>query len=365
MEFQKKYLKYKTKYMKLQKKEITNLLGGSYSVASQGITEKKDVVIYPEVSILLKEEIGKGGSGSVQLGLIIECVNSNLIGKKVAIKSFFPSGPFTPEAKKKYEKEKMTTFHLDEEDKIIENPLIASLYFDITDGPLKNCLVYEYGGNILSNYITSPYWNLNNNKRIMYQLFKIFYDLAQKDNMHNDVKCDNIVYSVDATGNVNIKLIDFGSSMSISALNTGKENFGRRVNMNTPETIYNHLLNNKPEIKKLVDDLNPALNNFNKWYYYPFISIICFIFTGRQYSTGGNGYINDLTPQPQPTKEHWKRAAYDLLINNENIKNTLKINTKEEFKSYLPQIYELIDNICKPIPSDRMSEDKILTLLLK
>lgn len=366
MNFEEKYIKYKTKYLQLQQYN-SKLYGGSYSVDSQGQKEQKEIIVYPEVSILINNgKIGEGGSGSVALGLITECsINNNLIGKKVAIKTFFKDYNYTSEQKKNYEKGKLTSFNLDEEGKINEQQFIASLYFDIKNGPLKDCLVYEYGGNTLCDYVRSPYWNLKNNKRIMYQLFYIFYELAKNDNMHNDVKCDNIVYTVDDENNVNIKLIDFGSSMSISALNSNIENFGRRTNMNTPETIYNHLFNNKPEIKKLVNSLNPELNNFDRWYYYPLISIICFLFTKREFSTGGIGYMHDITPRAK-SKEEWKFNAYNILVNNDNIKEVLNIHTeRDDLRSHLPELMRLVDDMCKPLPSERIDENDVLEILSK
>jgi hypothetical protein len=138
--------------------------------------------------------------------MIVKCAkNPKLVGKFVAIKSFFSSTYFTSENRKKYEKNKMIQYHLDEDNSLIENPYITSLYFDMTNGPLKDCLIYEYGGNTLCLYIGSPVHNLENNKRIMKQLFNILYDLANRDNMHNDIHCGNILYNIDANNNVNIK----------------------------------------------------------------------------------------------------------------------------------------------------------------
>jgi serine/threonine protein kinase len=349
--------------------------GGSYIINSEGITENRQLIIYPEVSILIETDplgsgnsyvLGSGGSGEVKLGTIIKCTkNDKLIGKQVAIKSFFSDKKFTPTDKKIYEKFKMTSFQLDEEETLIEHQYIASLYFDITTGPLKDSLIYEYGGNTLCSYISSPFHNLENNIRIMKQLFNILYQLANRDNMHNDIKCDNIVYSVDSNNNVNIKMIDFGSSVSISALDAGTVTLGDRTNMNTPETIYNHLKNNKyggqDLIKHIVDQ---SYNIFNRWYYYPFISIMCFLFTGVEYSTGNHAYIHELIGW-QPPKERMKYRAFEILLNNEHIKRYLEQNIYPIFAHYLPELNTLIDEMCKPIPSTRRSEDNIIELLSK
>jgi serine/threonine protein kinase len=366
------------------------MLGGSYIINSIGNIKTCELIVYPEVSILLDKKIGEGGSGSVTKGIIVKCAkNDKLIGKSVAIKSFFESDQFTSEAKKKYEKDKMLEYHLDENDTLIENenPYIASLYFDITNGPLKDQLVYEYGGNILCTYIGSPNYNLENNKRIMKQLFTILYELSQRDNMHNDIKCDNTVYDIDSNNNIHIKLIDFGSCVRISLLNNNTINFQRRTNMNTPETIFNHLINNQEKLKTnqnltlpftKADAIN--LNNFNRWYYYPFISIVYFLFTGIEYSTGSLSYIkkkiedkddmniNELIKSIGDinTKEKIKLLTYIILLNNDTyIKTHLKNNINHIFRDYLPILYTLIDGMCKPTPSMRISEDAIIELLSK
>lgn len=350
------YRKYKLTYFS----DHQPMSGGSYIINSEGKIENREIIIYPEVSILIEKELGRGGSGSVKLGTIIKCTkNDKLIGKQIAIKSFFEGGGFKSEDKKNYEKSKMLSFHLDEHETLIEHQYIASLYFDITNGPLRDCLIYEYGGNILCNYIRDHIYNLENNKRIMKDLFIILYNLSKIDNMQNDIKCDNIVYSVDSNNNVNIKMIDFGSSIAISKLNNGEETLGRRTNMNTPETIHNHLINN-PQLMTL----NPLYNNFNRWYYYPFISIMCFLFTGIEYSTGNNSFIHGLVGK-QSTKEAWKAEAFKILLDNNIIKKFLEQYVKDEFRSHLSQLNLIIDNMCIPIPSERNTEQSIIELLSK
>jgi hypothetical protein len=62
--------------------------------------------------------------------MIIKCSkNPKLIGKTVAIKSFFEYKEYTSEKMKKYEKDKMLQYHLDEDNSLIENPYLTSLYF--------------------------------------------------------------------------------------------------------------------------------------------------------------------------------------------------------------------------------------------
>ena len=361
MEYKQKYLKYKQKYIDLQKK---NLLGGSYIIASHGETTKKDLIVYPEVSILLDDYLGSGGSGSVQLGIIIDCSkDARLIGKKVAIKTFKGDKLFTIQQKKDYEKNKMLKFSLDENGVLKQTDYVASLYFDIITGPLEHRLVYEYGGKTLCNYVKeSPLvYNNSNNKRIMYQLFSVLHALIAKDNMQNDIKCENIVYSVNPQNEVDIKLIDFGASMSITALNDRTDNFGRRTNMNTPETIYNHLLyNTNPLTKQWALLQTPTLNKFNKWDYYPFISMIYFLYSKQQYSPD---YIFSIIPS-QKSKEDAKLEAFKILINNDNIKMAIDTipNINETQKL---QFLKLIDMMCKPLPDERAEPDIIIDFLHK
>lgn len=374
MDYYQKYIKYKNKYLKMQK-----ISGGSYIINSNGITEHSELIIYPEVSILIDKKIGEGGIGSVTKGMIIKCSkNPKLIGKTVAIKSFFKYREYTSENMKKYEKDKMLQYHLDEDNSLIENPYITSLYFDITSGPLKDCLIYEYGGNTLCSYIGSFEHNLENNKRIMKQLFTILYELAQRDNMHNDIHCGNILYNIDSNNNVNIKLIDFDACERISEFNNKSKYFGRNIRMNTPETIYNHLKNSSRGKYLSLPFEHEELNNFNRWYYFPFISIVYLLFTGIEYSTSNTSYImakikqkddeniNKLITQigTLDSKEKWKLLTYNILLNNDTyIKKYLEQNIYEKFREYFPILNTLIDEMCKPIPSTRMSEDSIIELL--
>ena len=125
------------------------LSGGSYKIESDGLIKKQDVIVYPEVSILLDKYIGQGGSGSVNLGVIVSCnINPTLIGKHVAIKKFNAKdhSKMSEKILKDKEKTKMLEFKLDEENKLIETQYTASLFFDVDSGPLANSLIYEYGG---------------------------------------------------------------------------------------------------------------------------------------------------------------------------------------------------------------------------
>ena len=345
----------------LQKYTFNNLLsGGSYKITSEGSIEKKDVIIYPEVSILVNKFIGRGGSGSVNLGVIISCnINPTLVGKHIAIKNFMskPKLGLSEKQTKDSEKAKMLEFKLDEDNKLVETQHIASIFFDVDSGPLANSLIYEFGGDTLCSYVGKTHHTLENNKRIMRQLFTVLYELQKKDNMHNDIKCENIVYSIDSNNNVNIKLIDFGSSKKISKLNSGEANFSDRTNMNTPETIYNHLKSNNYQ-GLAIDD--PKYNNFNRWYYYPFISIITFLFTGKEYSSGDSMYVE---PADYKDRKDRKNKILINLLDNNNIKTILQRYIYPQFNSYLPKLYDLIDKICIPEPLARTSEDIILSIL--
>jgi len=367
LNLKKKYIKYKQKYLKMQ----TKLIGGSYTINSSGIEKTQTLYEYPEFSILSDKSIGSGGSGSVKLGIIIKCsINPDLINKKVAIKAFFKDTHFSSEQRQQYEKQKMLTFGLDEVDRLVIDPQIATLYFDIKNGPLKDNLIYEYGGKTFDKYYNdSTVCNLENNKRIMIQLFKILFELAQRDNMHNDIKTVNITYDINDTNEVNIKLIDFGSSMSISKLNDGSENFRRRINMKTPETIYNFLNSNGLtdkffEVNGTIGGKN--YNIFNKWYYYPFISIVCYLFTGIEYSTGNPARINELIGKIYPFDDIvLKKKLLGVLLDNKNIIQFITENIKPEFHSYLDHLIELINLVCIGSPSERNNEHNIIEFLEK
>jgi len=375
MEYKGKYLKYKRKYIDLKNK----LYGGSYIISSPGIIQEK-LIIYPEVSILLNSDLGvgdlgEGFKGYVQLGTIIECKQDpHLIGKKVAIKTFKESAEFISE-KKQSEKNKMIEYGLDKDHELIETNYVASLYFDITTGPLENRLVYEYGGNILCNYVREPsiIYNFKNNKRIMLQLFTILHKLTtEHNNLHNDIKCDNIVYTVNENNEVDIKIIDFGASINIDKLTSGKETLYKRTNMNTPETIYNHLLYNRnPETREWAKKQNPLLNQYDRWYYYPFISIVYFLYMKQEYSTSGHGYIHDIIPLDRYSTQVWKQKAFEMLADNDNIIRIIKLNTNrvgEDDKTKIPYeeatyIINLINMICRVIPSERESPENIISFL--
>jgi serine/threonine protein kinase len=371
MDFKKKYLKYKEKYLKLQK----ILIGGSYIIdsfiSSTRFPNNKTEYKYQEVTILVDDiEIGWGGSGIVKSGIITECsVNPYLINKKVAIKKFNRYGRFSSNQKKTYEKDKMINFGLDSNDTLVINPHVATLYFDINTGPLVDHLIYEYGGKTLNTYYGSTDCNLENNKCIMVQLFKILNELSKKNHiMHNDVKTDNITYDINTTdGTINIKLIDFGSSMSILKLNRKEELFTTQLNMKTPETIYNYLNSNSEtklfnEIKGTENGKN--YNVFDKWYYYPFISIVCYLFTGIEYSTGSNTHINNVVGIQRDQFIRHKKIL-EILLDNNIIKCLIKKEIKEDFKVYLPKLNELIDMVCKGVPGDRYDEDNIIEILNK
>ena len=128
MDFKTKYLKYKNKYNTLKNK----INGGSYTLSKEVvINQVGDEIkyIYPEVTIITSDtEIGSGGTGQVTLGRIENCIlNPSLNGRQIAIKKFSEQDTKSKEK----EKTNMLTYGIDEDGKIIENPLIASLYFDI------------------------------------------------------------------------------------------------------------------------------------------------------------------------------------------------------------------------------------------
>lgn len=359
-----------------------NQLGGSYIINSQDIVSEDNpqTIIYPEVTFILQEHIGAGGSGSVSRAKIANCsINPSLNGKDVAIKFFTPSHGFSSEQKHQYEKNKMIKYQLDEDGTIVKINNVASLYFDIRSGSvLKNTLIYEYGGEILQNYRDSLYHNEINNKRILIQLFTILrYLTNNKNNMQNDIHTENIVYLIDENGLINIQIIDFGASFGIEELRTGAETLVNRTNINSPEAIKNFLMNNNQTYPyQGIEGVNEK--DFSKWYYYPFISILFFIYTGLQYSTHEKpllrGIINMEGPAPSNVFDY-KMEILSRLLNNEYIKfyfyrkSFNKYINKDlnilatDFAPRYTRIFELIDMMCKPIINLRGTEDSVLALL--
>jgi hypothetical protein len=361
-----------------------NQLGGSYIINSEQNMTGTDpqIIVYPEVTFKLEEHIGAGGSGSVSRARIINCsINPSLNDKVVAIKFFNSSHGFTAESKKQYEKDKMISYHLDADGSILKINNTATLYFDIRSGTkLKNTLVYEYGGTPLTTYKDSLFHNEINNKRILIQLFTILRLLTnEKNNMHNDLKCENIVYLIDGNGLINIQLIDFGASFGIEELRTGTETLIKRTNMNSPEAIKNFLVNNHQTYPyqgiEGVDE-----RNFSKWYYYPLVSLLFFLYTGKEYSTGESPLINEIINMVNPgftTIFQHKIDIISRLLNNDFIKYYFyhrsynKYINKDlnilstEFAPKYTIIQNLIDNMCKPIINERISEDAVLVELNK
>ena len=256
----------------------------------------------------------------------------------------------------------MLTYRIDEDGKIIEHPLIASLYFDIKYGPLQNKLIYEYGGKTLSAYRYGvKEYSLENNKRILIDLFTIFAELVHKDNMHNDIKCANTVYSIEEPSLVvKTKLIDFGSSRSISQMETGKDSFVLRTNMNSPEAILNYLhLNKWPGFEV------SFTKNFKRWYYYPFISILYYLYTGNEYSTGDKSYMHQLYGSTSSSKQKYKFNCLEHLKNNENIKQDLAKHIHIKDSALLTKLNNIIDMMCVLNPDERASEEAVLGALNK
>ncbi len=257
---------------------MRNMLnGGSYKIESNGLEQKVNIIKYDEVTILIDKKIGSGFFGDVFNGKIIDCkINDKLNFKNIAIKHF------KDPSKKPREKDILLEYKLDKDNELVEIKNIPSLYFDIHTGPLAGSLIYEYGGDILTKYYNSTCYSLENNKKILIDLFTTLQILTNEhDNMHNDFKCDNIVYVCNHDNSVSVKIIDYGESLHISQLTNRSVYFDKRTNMNTPETIYN-FLHYKCGKEVPSDDYY----DFSKWYYYPIISVMFFLFTGYEYSTG-------------------------------------------------------------------------------
>jgi len=335
------------------------LKGGSYKIESPGSIVPVQIIKYNEVVILIDKQIGSGLFGDVYGGKIIECkINSKLNFKNIAIKKFKDS------SKKPLEKDNLLTYNLDKDNELIEIINVPSLYFDINTGPLAGSLIYEYGGDILTNYFTSSCYSLINNKKILIDLFitlKILTD--DHDNMHNDFKCDNIVFYCDDDGKVNIKIIDYGESLHISQLEKRQVAFNSRTNMNTPETIYNFL-----HYKCGKQEPYSDYYNFSKWYYYPIISIMFFLFTGNQYSTGSfdNHIIKKVLGYPEKISAKYqcefKENVLKYLLDNNNIKKHLEQLIKPDMVYLLPKLFNIIDKVCINEPSKRIHYVRVIDL---
>jgi serine/threonine protein kinase len=353
-EYQKKYLKYKTKYLNMIYK-LNNQIGGSYSITSDG--RINEIISYPEVSFIIDVRLGMGGSGAVTKAIIKECpINPSLIGKQVAIKNFGENygNSRDPADLAKSEAANLISYLLDKEGELVTITNIPSLLFNIKTGPLANNLVYEYGGLELRYLLQDEKnYTIDNIKLILIDLFKILRKLSlEHDNIHNDIKQENIVYDINEQGLISVNLIDFGSSRRRSELESGKDNFIKRTNINSPETIKNHL--------KL-----SSTNNFSRWYYYPFISIMFFLLTGIEYSTGSSRHtlISKLVTLNDKT---YKKDMLEIILENKFIKSELSKRITSKFRSVerlIEKINNIIDLMCKEYPIERASEDDVIRLL--
>ena len=354
-EYQKKYLKYKIKYLNMLDK-INNQSGGSYNITSDG--RINEIISYPEVSFIINVRLGMGGSGAVTKAIIKDCsINPSLIGKQVAIKNFGENygNSRDPADLAKSEAANLISYLLDKEGELVKISNIPSLLFNIKKGPLANNLVYEYGGLELRYLLQDKKnYTIENIKLILIDLFKILKKLTIKnDNMHNDIKQENIVYDINEQGLISVNLIDFGSSRRISKLESGEDNFIKRTNINSPETIKNHLQKSN------------STNNFSRWYYYPFISIMFFLLTGIEYSTGPSRHILISTLFTFNDKTY-KEDMLKIILENKSIKNELSNRINPKFR-YIERLIEKINNIidllCKEEPIERASEEDVIRLI--
>ena len=230
-----------------------------------------------------------------------------------------------------------------------------STILNLGKSPLANNLVYEYGGLELRYLLQDKKnYTIENIKLILIDLFKILKKLTlENDNMHNDVKQENIVYDINEQGLISVNLIDFGSSRRISKLESGEDNFIKRTNINSPETIKNHLQKSN------------STNNFSRWYYYPFISIMFFLLTGIEYSTGPSRHILISTLFTFNDKTY-KEDMLKIILENKSIKNELSNRINPKFR-YIERLIEKINNIidllCKEEPIERASEEDVIRLI--
>lgn len=350
-----KYLKYKTKYLNTLE-QLNNQIGGSYTITSNG--NINEIISYPEVSFIIDVRLGMGGSGAVTKAIIKDCQqNPSLIGKKVAIKNFGENhgNSRDPADLAKLEADNLILYLLDKEGELVKIQNIPSLLFNIKNGPLANNLVYEYGGLELKYLLDDKKnYTIDNIKLILIDLFKILRKLTlENDNMHNDIKQENIVYDINEQGLLTVNLIDFGSSRRRTKLESGEDDFILRTNINSPETIKNHLKkSNLP-------------NNFSRWYYYPFISIMFFLLTGIEYSTGPSDSTLLTKIFKLNDKKTYKENMLKIILDNKYIKSELSKRMNPQFLSiegFIDKINNIIDLTCKEDPTDRASEEDLIRL---
>jgi hypothetical protein len=341
-----------------------NLDGGSYEI---NISESYSKIYKSnEVIIEIEEDIiGEGGSGQVKRGTILNCRNHPELNNKIVVLKYFRDSESMYD-----EQRKLLTYNLDVDNGLINIDSLATLYFVIKN---KNCLVYDYGGDILVNFIKKTehnplIYNFKNIASIIKQLLVILFKVTNEhNNMHNDLKGENIVYVINPDNSVTIKLIDFGSSLKLDELNSGKElKFKKRININSPETIIRHLkLNNQ-----IIPEYDSFDTNFNRWYYYPVISILAMLLCGQEYSSGPrkNSYLKKFEYFTINNLEN-KLFVLKNLLDTNNIKTYItsfcnkNLKTSFNYPKNIEIILNLIDLMCKPNSHDRIAESDIIKLL--
>jgi len=366
----KKYLKYKRKYLNI-KNLINEKKGGSYVISDEHISiteiENNYLIQYPQLKICVKKrKIGQGGTGTVYSGKILQTsLDGSLNETKIIIKKFKCMN------KLNYEYNNLQIFQLDTSNEIVRIPSLVPLLFKIDSGYLRNSLVYEYGGIDLGNFTTGKsYYNLANIKQIIIDLHNILNKLTNSyDNFHNDIKTDNIVYTINENNCAIIKLIDFGSSKQLSKINSDddKPYYKIRCNMNTPEMIKMHIrLNQEFFNQEILADINYDIEYYKKWYYYPMASIIFFLFTGQEYSTGDNSFIQstqwfkNIKNNPRPIRKYYIMTN---LLDNDNIKIALRDTINTQFSYLYGNICNIFDELCKEDPTNRISNDSFINLI--
>lgn len=382
--------------IKFYKLTDNNLCGGSFEISKKG-TKKNNIIKYPEVTIELGEKIGKGNTSIVYIGKIIDSsVAPQLKNKIVVIKQLKDRNNDITSLEKTFKREssKLKYFNLDKDNEIVEIDNIIPLYFKIKYEPIEYSLIYEYGGNSLKtfyedNHKNSKVYNKKNIISILNQLFNVLYTITHRPylNLHNDLKGNNIVYSINKDNSVKINLIDFGNSLKRTKLEgeEGFKLFKDKVFVNTPEIITNFILANKEDmilyedIKKknnLPDIKLPELvktTYFKRWYYYPFVSIISMLLTDNEYSTGKQSYLDKLFRREYKDynldKKDYifirKLRMYEYISDINKLKDYIIRKIKVKDIVDLDILFKLIDGLYIEDASKRLKKDEVIELINK
>jgi len=399
---------------KSKKQFRLNLLGGSYDVdepitinrlsgtTSQYIIERLKIKIFVNENPIVNTPEQILYKGIIQESDIIPGLN----GKQVILK--YLQDKFDPLTSKilmdsktqmNIELENLRFFKLDEKNNINIINNIVPLLLVLKEEQL---LVYDFYNKFLMDFYeherSKPeIYNLKNIKSMMIQLFIILYKLvlAPYNIAHNNISGYHIIYDIVQEDKVVIKLIDFNDTLHIGELNDNSDNQSNKLISNepkniTPETIVRYLklstdkklhpeLNLVSEEEMMKSDTiqkNNFDSNFNRWYYYPFISIFSLLLCNKELWTGNPeeyGIFKLMKPPENKSKYEYYFKIIDYLLDPSLVKKFIFENLTEEIKQELiksdkldrfKQIFNiLIDEMCKGNTKFRMIENYIISFI--